>query len=484
MKIASRVLILSVALVWSSSILFAALTSQPAPANGNKAVFITIAGAIGPATKDYFVRALQNATNSRAALFIVQLDTPGGLDSSMRDINQAILSSSIPVVMYVSPSGARAASAGTYMLYASHIAAMAPATNLGAATPVQIGGGGFPGGDPDGNNEPSTRKEPAAKHEQKPSTDGKPAQPKPAAPDSKSTMERKVTNDAVAYIRGLAELRGRNAEWAEQAVREAASLSATDALKLKVIDFIAADLPDLLKQLQGRTVTIGGQQRVLDTQGLVLEHIEPDWRSRLLSILTDPNVAYLLMLIGIYGLIFEFSNPGAFVPGIMGAICLLLALYAFQVLPVNYAGFGLIILGIVLMIAEAFMPSFGALGIGGVIAFVIGSIILMDTDVPGFGVSLPLIGTFALVSSGLFTVVLVMALKARRRPVVSGQEQLVGASAEVVRDFDREGVVHLHGENWSAHTETPLKKGQPVRVLKMDGLVLWVEPLTDKEEKS
>ncbi len=482
-KIVSRVLILSAAIIWSLSVLSAVKTSETPPSAGNKAVFITIAGAIGPATKDYFIRSLQKATNSRAALFIVQLDTPGGLDSSMRDINQAILSSSIPVVMYVSPSGARAASAGTYMLYASHVAAMAPATNLGAATPVQIGGEGFPGGDPE-SKEPSAGKQPSTNKE--PSKDAKPAPSKPSAPDNKSAMERKTINDAVAYICGLAELRGRNVEWAEKAVREAASLSASDALQQNVIDLVATGLPDLLKQLHGRTVTIAGQERILDTQGLILEEIAPDWRSRLLSILTDPNVAYILMLIGIYGLIFEFSNPGAFVPGIMGAICLLLALFAFQVLPINYAGFGLIILGIVLMIAEAFMPSFGALGIGGVVAFVIGSIILMDTEVPGFGVSLPLIGAFALVSSGLFTIVLVMALKARRRPVVSGQEQLVGATAEVVGDFDDEGVVHLHGENWSAHSQAPLKKGQQVRVLKIDGLVLWVEPLTGnhKEKKS
>jgi membrane-bound serine protease (ClpP class) len=478
--ISFRILLFSTALVWSFSVLLAS-PSTPSAISNNKAVFITISGAIGPATKDYFIRSLQKASNSRASLFIVQLDTPGGLDSSMRDINQAILSSTIPVVMYVSPSGARAASAGTYMLYASHVAAMAPATNLGAATPVQIGGGGLPGTEPPDNNQPSGNKEPSADKGQE-----KPAQQKPATPDSKTAMSRKMVNDAVAYIRGLAELRGRNAEWAEQAVREALSLSANDALQQNVIDIVATDMSDLLKQLHGRTVTIAGQERVLDTQGMFLEEIEPDWRNQLLSILTDPNVAYILMLIGIYGLIFEFSNPGAFIPGVMGAICLLLALFAFQVLPINYAGFGLIILGIVLMIAEAFVPSFGALGIGGVIAFVIGSVILMDTDVPGFGVSLPLIGTFALVSSGLFTIVLVMALKARRRPIVSGQEQLVGATAEVIRDFDRDGVVHLHGENWTAHTEVPLTKGQQVRVTKMDGLVLWVEPLTDspKEEMS
>lgn len=493
--ISARKLLFVAAIIWSASILLVAPLTDARSTTNNKAVFITIVGAIGPATKDYFIRSLEKASKSGAKLFIVQLDTPGGLDSSMRDINQAILSSTIPVVMYVSPSGARAASAGTYMLYASHVAAMAPATNLGAATPVQIGGGGLPDTNPDSNKkpaaneEPSANKEPSASNEpsanQEPSADKeklKPAPQKPAS-DNQSTMSRKMINDAVAYIRSLAELRGRNAQWAEQAVREAQSLSAKEALQQNVIDLIATDMSDLLKQLNGRTVTIAGQEKVLDTQGMFLEQIEPDWRNQLLSILTDPNVAYILMLIGIYGLIFEFSNPGAFIPGVMGAICLLLALFAFQVLPINYAGFGLIILGIILMIAEAFVPSFGALGIGGVVAFVIGSVILMDTDVPGFGVSLLLIGSVALVSSVLFTIVLVMALKARRRPVVSGQEQLLGAAAEVIRDFEREGVVHLHGENWSAHSDVPLLKGQQVRVKKIDGLVLWVEPLTGSPEE-
>jgi len=460
-----RTLLLTVIFTWSFSGLSATPVTDSFPSSAKKVVFITITGAIGPATKDYFVRSLEKATNSGAALLIIQLNTPGGLDSSMRDINQAILSSSIPIVTYVAPSGARAASAGTYMLYASHVAAMAPATNLGAATPVQIGGSSFPG-------------DPNKKNDQK--------QGEAPSQDSKGAMSRKMINDAVAYIRGLAELRGRNVEWAEKAVREAASLSAKDALEQNVVDLIAIDLSDLLKQLHGKTVTIHGTERQLDTQGMFLEQMEPDWRNRLLSILTDPNVAYILMLIGIYGLIFEFSNPGALIPGILGAICLLLALFAFQVLPINYAGFGLILLGLALMIAEAFAPSFGALGIGGVVAFVIGSIILMDTDVPGFGVSLPLIGTFALLSSALFTVVLVMALKARRRPVVSGQEELIGATAEVVNDFDGDGFVHLHGENWSAHATTPLRKDQTVRVLKMDGLTLWVEPLEgdNKEETS
>lgn len=423
------------------------------PPASNKAYLINIDGAIGPATKDYFVRSLNKAITAGAGLLIVKLNTPGGLDSSMRDINSAILASPIPVAIYVAPSGARAASAGTYMLYASHIAAMAPATNLGAATPVQIGGISAP---------------------EKP--DEKDKDKNQATDDHQSTMSRKMTNDAAAYIRGLAQLRGRNLEWAEKAVRKAESLSASEAIKLNVIDIVAVDVPDLLKQIDGRKVKLQQNELTLNTQNVTVEELDPDWRTQLLAIITDPNIAYILMLVGIYGLIFEFSNPGAMVPGIAGAICLLLALFAFQALPINFTGLALIILGLAFMIAEAFVPSFGALGIGGVIAFVIGSIILMDTDVPGFGVSLLLIGSVAAVSSLAFMMVLMLALKARRRPVVSGQEELLGASAEALEDFEQEGYVHLHGENWRAISEVPVKKDQQLVVSKIDGLTLYVVP--------
>lgn len=441
-------------------------TSNTATSTPNSAVFISIDGAIGPATRDYFVRSLEKAQQKNARLFIIQINTPGGLDSSMRDIIKEILASNIPVVTYVTPSGARAASAGTYILYASHIAAMSPATNLGAATPVQIGGSSPP-------ELPTDTPDKTKKNGQPQST-----------ANNKDAMSRKAVNDAVAYIQGLAELRGRNKEWAEKAVREAASLTATDALKQNVIDLIASDISDLLKQLHGRKIKIQQQEIILDTQGMILESIEPDWRTQLLSIITDPNVAYILMLIGIYGLIFEFSNPGAMIPGTVGAICLLLALFAFQALPINYAGFALIALGIIFMIAEAFVPSFGALGISGVVAFVVGSIILMDTEVPGFGVSLPLIGAFALVSSALFTVVLVMALKARRRPVVSGQEELIGAIGEAQQDFEEQGYIHLHGESWNAITTSPVRKGQKLKVTKLEGLNLYVEPIRQSHEEA
>lgn len=432
----------------------------------NSIIQLTIEDVIGPATDDYVERALETAAQDQAELVIIRMDTPGGLDTAMRGIIKNITNSSVPIATYVAPTGARAASAGTYILYASHIAAMAPGTNLGAATPVQIGGIPAPGKQDKskGNNDDTDKS------------------PQPAPNDAKT---QKVVNDAVAYIRGLAELHGRNQEWAEKAVREAASLQASEALKLNVIDLIADSVPDLLKQLDGQEVVVLGQKRTLRTAGLPIQQIEPDWRSRLLSVITNPNIAYILMLIGIYGLIFEFSNPGAIVPGTIGAICLLLALYSFQLLPINYAGVALILLGVALMVGEAFQPSFGMLGIGGTIAFVIGSIILMDTETPGFGIDISIIITFAATSVLVFIFVIGMAIKARRRPVVSGMEELLGGQAIVDNDFDHTGTVTIHSEHWSAVTEQPLHKGQAVQVTGIKGLILQVSPMEDiKQEES
>ena len=436
--------------------------AQPSTSTANHALWLDIKGAIGPATNDYFERSLENAVKNNATVVILQLDTPGGLDTSMREIIQNILSSPVPVVSFVAPSGARAASAGTYILYASHVAAMAPATTLGAATPVQIGG--IP---------------------KMPSPDPKPQQPETEKqPVSDDTMARKMINDAAAYIRGLAELRGRNADWAEKAVREAVSLTAKKALEMKVIDIVATDMSDLIKQLNGRTVNILGKDSVLDTQGLLLNRSVPDWRSRLLGVITNPNVAYILMMIGIYGLILEFSNPGAIVPGTVGAISLLLALYAFQLLPINYAGMGLILLGVALMVGEAFEPSFGILGIGGVVAFVFGSIILIDTGVPGFGIDISIIVTFAAISALVFIFVIGMAIKARRKKVVSGLEELLGGEATVINGFEQQGTVSIHSEHWQAHSKTPLNDGQLVRVIGIKGLTLEVEPIVEPIEAS
>ena len=429
--------------------------------NANHPVFqLTINDAIGPATDDYVERSIESAILQQASLIIIQIDTPGGLDTAMRSIIKNITNSSVPVVVYVAPTGARAASAGTYILYASHIAAMAPGTNLGAATPVQIGGISPPG----------IQKE-------KDKTD------KAIPDDNKSTLQRKIINDAVAYIRGLAQLRGRNQEWAEKAVREGVSLPAADALKNNIIDILATSTADLLNQVDGRVVVVKGQKQRLKTAGSTLKEINPDWRSRLLSVITNPNIAYILMLIGIYGLILEFYNPGSIVPGTVGAICLLLAMYSFQLLPINYAGMALILLGIALMVGEAFEPSFGMLGIGGVTSFVIGSIILIDTDVPGFGIDISVIATFAVASVILLVFVVGLAIKARKRPVVSGAEELIGSEALVIEDFEQQGRVNIHSENWNAHCDSPLQKGQHVKVIGINGLTLHVEPLkTSKQE--
>ncbi|MDZ7595056.1 MAG: nodulation protein NfeD, partial [Thiobacillus sp.] len=390
-----------------------------APASAAMVRVLTVQGAISPGSADYLLRGIDKAIEEQAHLIVIEMDTPGGLDTSMRDIIKAILASKVPVATYVSPKGARAASAGTYILYASHIAAMAPATNLGAATPVELAPSG--GGDKPAPDKPTQPDKPEA---------AKPADAPPGDPKM-----RKAVHDAAAYIRGLAELRERNVEWAERAVREAVSLPASEALKLKVIDLVATDLDDLLRQVNGRVIKMNGDTVTLDTAHAVVERVQPDWRSRLLAVIGDPGIAYILMLLGIYGLIYEFSNPGMLFPGVVGGICLLLAMFALQVMPINYVGLALIILGIVLMISEAFMPSFGALGVGGLIAFVIGSVMLIDTDVPGYGIPWTLIVPVA-VTSGLFSFFVVgMAVKARARPVVTGAEQMIGAPGEILEDM-------------------------------------------------
>ena len=419
------------------------------------AVLVDIQGPIGPATMDFLVDSIEQSDALNAELLIIRMDTPGGLDTSTRGIVKAILNSPVPVATFVTPGGARAASAGTYILYASHIAAMSPATNVGAATPVSI-----IGAKPTG-----TAEEPLA--------DENDAGQEMGAGDA---MNRKAVNDAVAYIQGLAGKHGRNAEWAELAVREAASITAEKALEIGVIDLLADDVADLLKQVHGRTVAVQGRDHVMDTDSLMVEQLEPDWKSELLAVITSPTIAYLLELVGVYGLIFEGYNPGAVLPGVVGAICLLMALYAFQMLPVNYAGFALIVLGIILMIGEAIAPSFGALGIGGIISMVIGSIILIDTDVPGFMVSRPLIGAIALVSSLGLMAIIGIAVKARNRPQVAGREQLLGAAGTALFDFEEQGSVFVHSERWSATTRIPLRKGQAIIVTGIDGLTLQVAP--------
>jgi membrane-bound serine protease (ClpP class) len=430
---------------------------------------LTVDGAITPATADYIVRGIARSAEARQQLVVLKLDTPGGLDTSMRSVIKAILGSTVPVATFVAPGGARAASAGTYILYASHVAAMAPGTNLGAATPVEVGIG---------------PQQPTPQPTQGPERQKKPGEAKDGGeagkPAAATAMERKQMHDAAAYLRGLAQLRGRNADWAERAVRESVSLTASEALKQHVIELVAADVPDLLAQLDGRTVTVLGQRQRLATRGAAIAAFAPDWRTNVLAAITNPSVALLLMTIGIYGLIFEFMNPGFVAPGVIGAICLLMGMYALQLLPVNYAGLALIMLGLMFMGAEAFLPSFGILGLGGIVAFIAGALMLMDTELPGYGIPPGLIAGLAAGSAVLVTGTARLAMKTRRRPVTSGAAGLIGAVVQVedlASTGSGEGWVRIEGELWKAVGTAPLHIAQTVQVVRRKGLVLYVVPV-------
>jgi membrane-bound serine protease (ClpP class) len=410
-----------------------------------KTIVLDLTGPIGPATQDYVIRGIAYAEKEQAMAIILQLNTPGGLDSSMRGINEAIINSSIPVITYVYPSGARAASAGLFIMYASHLSAMAPGTNIGAASPVNLLGSYKP-------------------------TDTK---------DTKdvSTEEKKVVNDASAYIRSLAQLRDRNVEWAERAVREAVSLSASEAHQLKVVDEIAADYPQLLEKIQGKNILVKGVNKTIDTKSTQLETLSPDWRYKFLAFITNPNIAYMLLLIAIYGLFFELSNPGLVLPGVAGSIALLLVLYAFQLMPINYVGLFLVLLGIAFMVFEVYVSSFGVIGIGGVIAFIIGSIMLFDMHDANYSLSWPLVITMSAITLAFFFMALNLVVRSQRNKPVSGKEGLIGSHGIVINVADEQITVRVLGEIWQATSSHLLKVGDIINVTRVNGLVLNVEPI-------
>jgi len=449
-------------------LLFLLLLSLLSAASAAPVTVLTIDGPISPASAAYFSQGLKRSVENGSSLVVLKLDTPGGLDTAMRDMIKGILASPIPVATYVTPSGARAASAGTYILYASHIAAMAPGTNLGAATPVSIGIGG-------GGGEPETRPDERAQ-------DKPPAKDGTSPPARKDALHEKAVNDAAAYIRGLAQLRGRNAEWAERAVREAVSLTATEAEKLHVVDYVAQDIPGLLERAEGTHVVANGKTVTLHVKGADLVAVDPDWRTQLLGVIASPSLALFLMMLGVYGLLFEFSHPGLVLPGVIGGISLLLALFAFQMLPINYAGLGLIALGIAFLVAEVFLPTSGVLGIGGVLAFVIGAIILVDTDAPGYGIPIGLILTLAGISALFVFAIVRIGVQARFRPVVSGQRSLIGARGAVLEQRADQAWATVNGEIWPVRSAFPLAQGQRVRVSGIDGPTLVVEPQSDEPE--
>lgn len=433
------------AMTASGATSLASQTTQPV------AYLLEIQGAIGPAVSDYVVRGIEKAQAKKGEVVIIQMDTPGGLSESMRDINKAILASNVPIVTYVSPSGARAASAGTYILYASHFAVMAPGTNLGAATPVSIG-----------MTEPSEKSK--DKHQ--------------------STLEHKATNDATAYIRSLAQLRGRNVQWAIQAVIKAESLSEKEALQKNVINFEADNIDKLLSDLNGRKTEIDGKITTLHTNHIIIKKIEPDWRAKFLSAITDPSVAYLLLLVGVYGLFIEFTTPGTIIPGALGAISLLIGIYALQLLPINYVGLILIFLGIGFLASELYITSYGILGIGGVIAFLIGSVMLMDTNVVGFGIPLPLIIGATIITAGLILFIIAMAIRAQRTPEVTGREAILISTGEIVAIHDNVIQVRVQGEIWQAKSAFPLQVGERVKVTEIQGLILHIEPIQSTKGES
>ena len=450
----ARVALFAVALAAAAVL---GLSSSRAEEGGRTRLVLTVEidGAIGPASARLLEEGLAEAKDRNAEALILQMNTPGGLVTSMREMIADILASPVPVIGYVAPSGGHAASAGTYILYATHVAAMAPGTNIGAATPVELGG---PIPSLPGEEGKDTGKD----------------QNGQTGPTSGDAMTAKVTNDAVALIRSLAEMRGRNADWAEKAVREAAGLSANAALQQHVIEIVARDTAELLQMIDGRVVEVSGVKRPLATKDIAVDKVEPGWLIELLSIITDPNVAVILMLIGIYGLVFEFSTPGAVAPGVIGTICLLLGLYALNLLPINYAGLALMLLGLVFLVIEAINPTV-VLGLGGVTAFLLGAAMLLKVQGPGFELSWVVIGAAAALTLGLALLTGSYLWTARRRPPRVGAQAMHGIPAEILDWSGGEGHVLAQGERWRARAAETFAPGDEVEVRNVEDLVLEVE---------
>ena len=462
-----------------------AFLSASAAADGS-VVVLQIEGGIGVATAEYLSSGIKHAEDQNANLVIIEMDTPGGLVSATRDIIQDILASDVPVATYISPAGARGDSAGTYIMFASHIAAMAPTTHLGAATPVSLNGDDVtpdqetePTAEPESDGDAAADSENSETDDADEASDGETEREPP--PRAGSAMDRKVLNDAVAYIRSLAERHGRNADWAEAAVVDAATLTAEEALEMNVIDIVAENQNDLLAQIDGREVKMETGMAAVDTENVTVDRFEPNWRIKILSAISQPEIILLLGMVGLYGLMYEGWNPGAIVPGVVGVICLLLAAYASQLLPVNYAGLALIVVGVGLMVAEAFAPSFGALGLGGIAAFVFGAIMMFDSGIPGFGISIAFVIGLALVAAAAIIWLIGFALKLRKRGAVSGRGSIIGGIGTAMDDFTGEGKVWLEGEAWAAVSTVPVQKDQQVIVTAMDGLTLTVKPASARD---
>lgn len=416
-------------------------SAAPRASTGEPTIVVgTVKGAIGPVTLDYVTRVLRDAAADSAECAIFTMDTPGGLDASMRGIIKEILASPVPIVVYVYPSGGRAASAGAIISLASHVVAMAPSTNIGAAHPVPVGQGKM---------------------------------------DDEMTV--KVTNDAAAYARGIAKDRGRDVEWAEKIVRESISSTAAEALELGVIDLIANDLDELIEELNGRVVSLPDGAKMLSTAAAVVIRDEPTMRERLLAKISDPNIAYLLMLLGIFGIFFELQNPGAIFPGVIGAIAILLAFYALQLLPVNFAGLALILLAIILFLLEIKVPSGGLLTIGGVVSMLIGSIMFIDSPLPFMRVSLAVIIPSVIFTALFFLFAVGMGLRAQRKRVVTGDRGIIGEIGTARSNVGETGSVFVHGEHWNACSDEPISEGTRVEVVAVDGMLLTVKRAKQKE---